>query len=160
MRTGSRQSPGSAIAAALGPNLEDAEIAAEGEWAEHNESFGHKKTNSPFSPVDSDSTTARSIGLRASRSVYSAHCTARRGERSCKLLLSEIWGTQIVGLETVRSHVCKARSALRAAIKKDRRVSALRSAIQEAGLRKGNDDDPIPFVDRGTENLAWQLILP
>jgi hypothetical protein len=57
-----------------------------------------------------------------------------------------VWGPNtVVGEESLRTHICKARRALR-------------EAIRAAGLTP--PDDPLPTVERGAGRLAWGLDLP
>jgi DNA-binding response OmpR family regulator len=62
-----------------------------------------------------------------------------------RAILDKVWGDNMVGEETVRSHISTARNALR-------------EVLQAAGVE--DPADPLPCVDRGTGRTAWRLDLP
>jgi DNA-binding response OmpR family regulator len=60
-------------------------------------------------------------------------------------ILRTVWGNRVIGEEAVRRHSYTARKALR-------------KALKAAGIKA--IEDPIPVVDRGTDQTAWRLDLP
>jgi hypothetical protein len=67
------------------------------------------------------------------------------GQASMEKILSWVWDRQIVTQDCVRVHIGKVRKALRA-------------LLQKCGL--DSVSDPLPNVDSGDKQTAWELKLP